>query len=82
MLVQRLMPSCSRVKLASYCDLLSTHPIERTANVERPDIVQRLQPVSASEYPDLVLTEHSGVGVARREASAREHRSPPAASEC
>jgi hypothetical protein len=56
------MISVQRGSLAPrYCDLFSMHPMERIANVERPDVFQRLLPIPASEYPDLVLIEHSGV---------------------
>ena len=41
-----------------YHDLLPTHPMVQSTNVERPDIVQSLQPVSADEYPVFVLVEH------------------------
>ena len=49
-----------------YRDVLPTHPIERIADVERLDIIQGLQPVSAAEYPDvcrgrsLVSARHGG----------------------
>lgn len=36
-------------------DLLPLHPVERSADIERPDVVQCLQTVAATEYPDLVL---------------------------
>lgn len=36
-------------------DLFPLHPIERAAGLESPDIVQRLQPISATEHPDFVL---------------------------
>ena len=36
-------------------DLVPSHPIERSANVERPNVVQCLQTIAATEYPDLVL---------------------------
>ena len=42
-------------------DLLPAHAIERTTEAENPDIVQRLEPVSASGYPRFVLVEHRGV---------------------
>ena len=35
-------------------DLLPAHAIERTTETENPDIVQRLEPVSASGYPRFV----------------------------
>jgi hypothetical protein len=36
--------------------LLPLHPIQRAANVQRPDVVvQHLQPVSATEHPEFVL---------------------------
>jgi len=61
-------------------DLLPTQPIERTADVERPDVVQRLQPVSAAEHPDFVLVEDGGVRAARRgNVRGRERRARPAA---
>jgi len=61
-------------------DLLPTHPIERTADVERPDVVQRLQPVSAAKHPDFVLVEDSGVRAARRgNVRGREHQARPVA---
>ena len=47
-----------------YHDLGSRHPIERTDDVERPDISQCLQSVSAAEYPDFVLVEYRSVRVA------------------
>ena len=61
-------------------DLLPMHPIERTADVERPDVVQRLQPVSAAEHPDFVLVEDGGVRAARRgNVHGRECWARPAA---
>jgi len=36
-------------------DLFPPHSIERAADIERPDVVQRLQPISAAEHPDFVL---------------------------
>ena len=36
-------------------DLLPLHPVERSADIERPDVVQCLQTIPATEYPDLVL---------------------------
>jgi hypothetical protein len=36
-------------------DLFPLHPIERAASLESPDVVQRLQPISATEHPDFVL---------------------------
>jgi hypothetical protein len=36
-------------------DLFPLHSIERTAGLEGPDVVQRLQPISATEHPDFVL---------------------------
>ena len=75
------MISARRGPLAPrYRDLVPTHPIERTADVERPDVVQRLQPVSAAKHPDFVLVEHRGVRAARRgNVRARERRARPAA---
>ena len=63
-----------------YGDLPPTRPIERTANVERPDLIQRLQPVSAAEYPDFVLVEHRGVCARRqrRNVCSRERQARPA----
>ena len=56
------------------------HPIERTADVERPDIVQCLQPVSAAEHPDFVLVEDSGVcAVQRGNVRGHERRARPVA---
>jgi len=76
------MISARRGSLAPrYHDLLPTQPIERTADVERPDVVQRLQPVSATENPDFVLVEHRGVRAARRgNVRGHEGRMRPAAS--
>jgi hypothetical protein len=42
--------------------------------VERPDVVQRLHPVSAAEYPDLALIEHGGVRAARQRSACRHER--------
>ena len=36
-------------------DLFPLHPIERAARLESPDVVQRLQPIAATEHPDFVL---------------------------
>jgi hypothetical protein len=36
-------------------DLFPLHLIERAAGLESPDVVQRLQPISAAEHPDFVL---------------------------
>lgn len=35
-----------------YRDVLPMHPIERTADVGRLDIIQGLQPVAAAKFPD------------------------------
>ena len=60
--------------------MLPTHLIERTADVERLDIIQGLQPVSAAEYPDFVLIERRRVCKAwRRRVCGRERRARPAA---
>ena len=44
-----------------YRDPLTTHPIERTAEVERLDVVQCLWPASTVEHPEFVLVERRGV---------------------
>ena len=60
-------------------DLLPAHPVEGAADVERPDVVQRLQPVPAAENPDLVLVQHRRVRAPRRRhVPARERRARPA----
>ena len=35
--------------------LLPLHPIQRAADVQRPDVVQRLQLVSITEHPEFVF---------------------------
>lgn len=75
------MISAQRGSLAHrYRDLLLMHPMEQTTSVERPDIVQHLQPVSVDEYPDFVLVEHRAAHAAQRgNVCGRERRTQPVA---
>ena len=63
-------------------DLFPAHPVERRAtDVERPDIVGRLQTVPAAEYLDLVLVRHRRMRASRRKnLSCRESRPQPSMS--
>ena len=47
-------------------DLLPAHAVHRHADVEGPDVVERLHAVPAAKDPDLIVVVHGGVGAARR----------------
>ena len=63
-----------------YHGLPPIYPIERTADVEHPDIIHRLQPISAAENLDCVPVKHRGVYSAwRGNVCSRERRAQPTA---
>ena len=57
-------------------DLFPAHP------VERPDIVERLQSVPATEYPDLVLVQHRCVRASSQRRNLPRHEGRPRPSPC
>jgi len=61
-----------------YRDLLSTYPIERATEVERPDVVRTSSLFPPPEY--FVLVEHHGVRAAwRQDVCGRERHARSAA---
>ena len=60
-------------------ELFPLDPIERTTDVESPDVVQRLQPISATEHPNFVLVQHGRVRTSwRGDLSPGDGRARPA----
>ena len=53
--VGRMIPARGRPLAPRNRYLFPLHPIQRAADVQSPDVIQRLQPISATEHPDFVL---------------------------